>query len=78
MNLVPTPPNKCKKPLRNYNKQKASAFVLDLRGNPGGLLFASVDIARMWMSEGEIVDIVDRRGGHQNFLLIILRLLIYL
>ncbi|BAQ66078.1 carboxyl-terminal processing protease CtpB [Geminocystis sp. NIES-3709] len=48
-------------------KQQASAFVLDLRGNPGGLLFASVDIARMWMSEGEIVDVVDRRGGHRRF-----------
>jgi carboxyl-terminal processing protease len=48
-------------------KQQASAFVLDLRGNPGGLLFASVDIARMWMAEGEIVDIVDRKGGHRRF-----------
>jgi len=38
-----------------------------LRGNPGGLLFASVDIARMWMAEGEIVDVVDRRGGHRRF-----------
>ena len=53
--------------IKELNKQQASAFVLDLRGNPGGLLFASVDIARMWMSEGEIVDIVDRRGGHQKF-----------
>lgn len=48
-------------------KQQASAFVLDLRGNPGGLLFASVDIARMWMAEGEIVDVVDRKGGHRRF-----------
>ena len=53
--------------IQELNKQQASAFVLDLRGNPGGLLFASVDIARMWMSQGEIVDIVDRQGGHQKF-----------
>ncbi len=53
--------------IQELNKQQASAFVLDLRGNPGGLLFASVDIARMWMSEGEIVDIVDRQGGHKKF-----------
>ena len=53
--------------IQELNKQQASAFVLDLRGNPGGLLFASVDIARMWMSKGDIVDIVDRRGGHQKF-----------
>jgi carboxyl-terminal processing protease len=56
-----------KQAIEQLHKQDASAFVLDLRGNPGGLLFASVDIARMWLSEGEIVDIVDRKGGHQSF-----------
>lgn len=53
--------------IEDLHKQDASAFVLDLRGNPGGLLFASVDIARMWMQQGEIVDIVDRQGGHRSF-----------
>jgi carboxyl-terminal processing protease len=56
-----------KKAIEDLQQQQASGFVLDLRGNPGGLLFASVDIARMWMQEGEIVDIVDRRGGHRRF-----------
>lgn len=55
------------KAITDLHSQKASAFVLDLRGNPGGLLFASVDIARMWMQTGEIVDIVDRKGGHLSF-----------
>jgi carboxyl-terminal processing protease len=36
--------------------------VLDLRSNPGGLLYASIDIARMWMNEGAIVSTVDRNG----------------
>lgn len=56
-----------KEAIDELHKQQVSAFVLDLRGNPGGLLFASVDIARMWMSQGEIVDVVDRRGGHRRF-----------
>lgn len=56
-----------KKAIEDLHQQQASAFVLDLRGNPGGLLFASVDIARMWMQQGEIVDIVDRQGGHRSF-----------
>ncbi|NCO73906.1 MAG: PDZ domain-containing protein [Cyanobacteria bacterium] len=56
-----------KEAIDELKEKKASAFVLDLRGNPGGLLFASVDIARMWMAEGEIVDVVDRRGGHRRF-----------
>jgi carboxyl-terminal processing protease len=47
--------------------KKVSGFVLDLRGNPGGLLFASVDIARMWMQTGNIVRTVDRKGGDRTF-----------
>ena len=51
----------------NLNEQNVDAYVLDLRGNPGGLLHASVEIARMWIENGEIVHTVDRRGGTQEF-----------
>lgn len=37
-------------------------YVLDLRSNPGGLLYSSIDIARMWMDEGTIVSTVNRQG----------------
>ncbi len=47
-------------------KEKAQAFVLDLRGNPGGLLRTSIDIARMWMDTGAIVSTVDRDGKTQE------------
>ena len=53
--------------IKNLEKQQASGFVLDLRGNPGGLLLASVDIARMWMEKGEIVHTIDRQGGNRKF-----------
>jgi carboxyl-terminal processing protease len=43
--------------------QKVDGFVLDLRGNPGGLLQASIEISRMWLDKGAIVRTVDRRGG---------------
>lgn len=56
-----------KEAIKDLNKQGASAFVLDLRGNPGGLLFASVEIARLWMDQGAIVRTVDRKGGDQKF-----------
>jgi carboxyl-terminal processing protease len=56
-----------KKAIEDLSKKKVSAYVLDLRGNPGGLLFASVDIARMWMKEGEIVHTIDRKQGEQKF-----------
>ncbi|NEQ33576.1 MAG: PDZ domain-containing protein, partial [Leptolyngbya sp. SIO4C5] len=37
-------------------------YILDLRGNPGGLLYSSIDIARMWLADGAIVSTVDRQG----------------
>ncbi len=42
--------------------QGADQYVLDLRGNPGGLLDAGLAIARMWIDDGYIVHTVDRHG----------------
>jgi carboxyl-terminal processing protease len=56
-----------KKAIEELSLKEPSAFVLDLRGNPGGLLFASVDIARMWMNTGEIVSTIDSQRGHRHF-----------
>jgi carboxyl-terminal processing protease len=53
--------------IADLSKQQVSGFVLDLRGNPGGLLFSSVEIARMWMAKGAIVSTIDRKGGNQKF-----------
>ena len=52
--------------IKSLNKEKVDSFVLDLRGNPGGLLQASVEISRMWMDQGGIVKTVDRRGGAEE------------
>ncbi|MEA5507120.1 S41 family peptidase [Halotia wernerae UHCC 0503] len=52
--------------IRDLNGKKVDAFVLDLRGNPGGLLQASIEIARMWLDDGGIVRTVDRRGGTED------------
>jgi carboxyl-terminal processing protease len=46
----------------DLEKQNVAGYVLDLRSNPGGLLYASIDIARMWINEGTIVSTVDRQG----------------
>lgn len=54
------------KAINELEKQGADGFVLDLRGNPGGLLRVSIDIARMWMEKGAIVSTVDRRGDRQE------------
>jgi carboxyl-terminal processing protease len=52
--------------IRDLNGKQVDGFVLDLRGNPGGLLQASIEIARMWMDDGPIVRTVDRRGGSEE------------
>ena len=49
--------------IRRGNSEKVDSYVLDLRGNPGGLLNASIEIARMWLNDGHIVKTVDRKGG---------------
>lgn len=55
-----------RKAITDLSAQKIDAFVLDLRGNPGGLLQASIDISRMWMNTGSIVRTVDRRGNNEE------------
>ncbi len=46
--------------------KNVSGYILDLRGNPGGLLFSSVDIARMWLDKGTIVSTIDRQGEQER------------
>lgn len=48
--------------IEDLESQQVQGYVMDLRVNPGGLLYASVDIARMWIDEGVIVSTVDRQG----------------
>ncbi|MEH1832375.1 MAG: carboxyl-terminal processing protease CtpC [Nostoc sp.] len=48
--------------IKNLETKQVAGYILDLRGNPGGLLFSSVDIARMWIDKGKIVSTVERQG----------------
>ncbi|MEM9905699.1 MAG: carboxyl-terminal processing protease CtpC [Cyanobacteria bacterium P01_D01_bin.44] len=42
--------------------REVTGYVLDLRSNPGGLLYAGIDIAQMWLNKGTIVSTVNRQG----------------
>nr|MBF2096861.1 PDZ domain-containing protein [Gloeomargaritaceae cyanobacterium C42_A2020_066] len=53
--------------IQTLQKDGAQAFILDLRGNPGGLLTASIEISRMWVDQGRIVSTVDRKGERDVF-----------
>ena len=43
-------------------KKGASAYILDLRNNPGGLLQAGIEVARLWLDSGTIVYTANRQG----------------
>ena len=48
--------------IKDHENSGAEGYVLDLRSNPGGLLQASIDIARQWLDEGTIVSTRTREG----------------
>ncbi|MEL6385244.1 MAG: S41 family peptidase [Cyanobacteria bacterium J06626_18] len=48
--------------IEDLSAQDAEAFVLDLRSNPGGLLSASIEISRLWLQRGPIVNTLYRTG----------------
>ncbi|MEL6940425.1 MAG: S41 family peptidase, partial [Cyanobacteria bacterium J06598_1] len=53
--------------LQGLEQQGADAYILDLRNNPGGLLQAGIEIARMWLDEGTVVYTVNRQGMLGNY-----------
>ncbi|MBD2175495.1 PDZ domain-containing protein [Pseudanabaena sp. FACHB-1998] len=55
------------KTLKKFKAEGADRYVLDLRGNPGGLFDAGLQIARMLISEGTVVYTVDRHGVQESF-----------
>ena len=48
--------------LKKLEGENVQGYVLDLRSNPGGLLMASIAIARQWLDEGVIVSTKTRDG----------------
>jgi len=43
-----------------FKKQNVKGIILDLRGNPGGLLDAAIDVSSLWLPKG--ATIVEERG----------------
>ena len=48
--------------LQSLTEQKANGIILDLRGNPGGLLDTVVDIASYFLTEGTVVEVATNQG----------------
>jgi carboxyl-terminal processing protease len=53
--------------IADLKRKGAEAFVLDLRGNPGGLLPGGVDTAALFLEANKpVVYVVDKRGVQDN------------
>ena len=52
--------------IQKLESQGATGYILDLRSNPGGLLYGAIDIARMWLNDGKIVSTSNRQGSGET------------
>ena len=55
------------KAMNELDSEGAQALILDLRGNPGGLLDSAISIGSRFVDQGNIV-IVQQKGGRRNAL----------
>ena len=53
--------------INSMEEQGATAYILDLRNNPGGLLQAGIEVARQWLDSGIVVYTVNRQGIQGSF-----------
>jgi carboxyl-terminal processing protease len=60
-------PTEIAQAITELEQQGAQGYILDLRNNPGGLLQAGIEIARLWLDKGTIVYTVNRQGTLGSF-----------
>ena len=81
--IAASTPDEVDKALRDLQSRNATAYILDLRNNYGGLLSAGVDTARLFLTEGtvmadqfrgeEIEEFkVEKAGSYPNIPLVVL------
>jgi carboxyl-terminal processing protease len=55
-----------RKAIQDLVSKGAVGFVMDLRSNPGGLLYSSAEIAGMWLDNATIGSTIDRKGENER------------
>jgi len=56
-----------KKELEKLQAEGMRGLVLDLRDNPGGLLTSAVEISELFLKQGPIVSVKDRKGRGKSY-----------
>jgi len=52
--------------LESIDKNSTIGIILDLRGNPGGLLSSAVDIASHFIKSGTVITLLDNQGNETS------------
>ncbi len=52
--------------LEDISGQGATGIILDMRGNPGGLLNSVVDVAGYFLDDGLVVSVIDNQGNQRD------------
>ena len=60
-------PEEMRTAIQELQGEGAERFVLDLRGNPGGLVNSAIEIASLWLSDGVILVEERADGARQEF-----------
>jgi len=64
-NFSANSPNLFRNALRQFIEAKTDKLIIDLRGNPGGFLDVSVDMASFFLPEGKTI-VVEKRGSSKE------------
>ena len=67
INFSETAPAEMKAALTTLQSQGMTGLILDLRGNPGGLIRAAVEIADLFLDQGKIVSTKGRVAQEESY-----------
>lgn len=57
---------KLEKVLRDFSKKEVTAIILDLRGNPGGLLESAVEVCSFFLPENKLIATIKRHSDTRS------------
>ena len=70
--IADTLPDEFSEAIENSKKNNAKGYIIDLRGNTGGLLSNALYIANLFLEKGDIVQIVNRNGAIKEPMVILI------
>jgi carboxyl-terminal processing protease len=66
--FTPQSAEQCRQAIRTFIEAGYTSMILDLRGNPGGLLNSAVDVANLFIEQGLIVQRKSERVQSENMI----------